>query len=92
LMVIAGFFAVIKFWLEAAHPWKAAPFVALGPFAYALMPVIGAVILIVPYMIVATPMALFHRWMLLKVFAPAGPATPNTGPNLRRVMKAGCLS
>jgi hypothetical protein len=40
----------------------------------------GAIILFVPYMMVATPAALLHRWLLLKVFASAGPATPNNRP------------
>jgi hypothetical protein len=32
--------------------------------------------LIVPYVMIAVPMALLHRWLLLKLFAAAGPAAP----------------
>jgi hypothetical protein len=43
------------------------------------MTLIGATILFVPYFIVATPMALLHRWLLLKIFAL--PGSPNVGAN-----------
>jgi hypothetical protein len=75
-MIIGGVYVAVAILLEATDPMKAAPLVALAPFAYALIVVIGVVILIVPYMIIATPMALAHRWLLLKLFASAGPATP----------------
>jgi hypothetical protein len=32
------------------------------------MTLIGAVILVIPYAIVAAPMALLHRWLLLRIF------------------------
>jgi hypothetical protein len=68
--------------LSVAKPWKVAPVLVVAPFAYALMTAIGAVLLIVPYMITATPMALLHRWLLLKIFASSGTAAPNTSPNV----------
>jgi hypothetical protein len=77
VMIFAGFYVAITLLLAAPQPWKVALFVAWAPFAYALVTAIGAVFLIVPYMIVATPMALFHRLLLLKIFASAGPAAPN---------------
>jgi hypothetical protein len=75
-MMTAGFYVAITTLLEAERPWSAAPIVVVGPLAYASMTMFGAAILIVPYTIVATPMALFHRGLLLKIFASAGPATP----------------
>src|SRR5271166_3285571 len=76
VMIFVGFYVAITLLLAAPQPWKVALFVAWAPFAYALVTAIGAVFLIVPYMIVATPMALFHRWLLLNIFASAGPAAP----------------
>ena len=76
-MMVGGFYVAITMLLAVPQPWKIAPVLALGPFAYAFMTAIGAVLLIVPYMIVATPMAMSHRWLLLRLFASAGPATPN---------------
>jgi hypothetical protein len=84
-MMFAGFYGAITMLLAAARPWEAALFVAWTPFAFALATAIGAAFLIVPYMIVATPMALVHRWLLLRVFASAGPATPNIRPSVPTV-------
>jgi hypothetical protein len=57
------------------HLTAAAILVAVTPLAYALMTLIGAIILIIPYAIVATPMALLHRWLLLRIFASSGSPT-----------------
>jgi hypothetical protein len=52
VMIFAGFYVAITLLLAAPQPWKVALFVAWAPFAYALVTAIGAVFLIVPYMIV----------------------------------------
>jgi hypothetical protein len=72
-MTIGGFYVVLTTF-AAAQLWKVALLAASATFAYALMVAIGVIILIAPYAIVATPMALAHRWLLLKIFAPADPA------------------
>jgi hypothetical protein len=77
VMIIGGFYVAITMLLGVAQPWKMAPIAALAPLAYALMTVIGAILLIIPYLIVATPIALIHRWLLLQVLAPTGPAAPS---------------
>jgi hypothetical protein len=68
--------------LTVAKPWKVAPVLVVAPFAYAFMTAMGAVLLIVPYLITATPMALLHRWLLLKIFASAGAAAANMSPSV----------
>ena len=82
-MMIGGLYVAISMMLTVAKPWKVAacPCV-VAPLSYAFMTAIGAVLLIVPYMITATPMALLHRWLLLKIFAPAGTAAPNMSPSV----------
>ncbi len=80
-MIVGGAYVAITMLLSVAQPWKATPFLALGPFAYALMTALGAIFLIVPYLVVATPIALLHRWCLSKLFASAGPAAPSPGPS-----------
>jgi hypothetical protein len=75
-MIVGGFYVAVTTLLAAAQSWKVALFAALVPFAYALMVSIGAIILIAPYMIFATPMALAHRWLLLMLFGSAGPTPP----------------
>ena len=81
--MIAGLYVAMTILLKVALSWKVASFAALGLLAYvasiAIWVALGAVILILPYMIFAAPMALLHRWLLLKLFAAVGPATPNTG-------------
>ena len=83
VMMIAGLYVAMTILLKLALSWKVASFAALGLLAYvasiAIWVALGAVILILPYMIFAAPMALLHRWLLLKLFAAVGPATPNTG-------------
>jgi len=74
-MIIGGIYVVLTTF-AAAQLWKVALLAASATFAYALMVAIGVIILIVPYAIVAAPTALAHRWLLLKIFAPTGPATP----------------
>jgi hypothetical protein len=74
VMEASGGFYVVLTTFAAAQLWKVALLAASATFAYALMVAIGVIILIAPYAIVATPMALAHRWLLLKIFAPADPA------------------
>jgi hypothetical protein len=78
-MMVGGFYVAITMLLAVAQPWKLAPALVVGPLAYAFMTAMGAILLIVPYVIVATPMALLHRWLLLKLFAWVGPAAPAFG-------------
>jgi hypothetical protein len=82
LTMAAGLYVGITAMLAVSQPWKFAPFVMLGPFAYALMTMIGVAFLIIPYMIVATPMALLHRWLLLKIFVSTGSSAPTVTPSL----------
>jgi hypothetical protein len=79
LMMVGGFYVAITMLLAVAQPWKLAPALVVAPLAYAFMTAMGAIFLIVPYVIVATPMALLHRWLLLKLFAWVGPAAPAFG-------------
>jgi hypothetical protein len=88
---IGGLYVAITTLLAGGQSWKIAPLVALGPLAYALLAAFGAIILIVPYMMVATPMALAHRWLLLKLFAGAGPATPSTRSGFAGGLKAASI-
>jgi hypothetical protein len=81
-MVVGGFYVAITMLLAVAQPWKVAPVLIVGPLAYAFMAAMGAIFLIVPYLIVATPMAWLHRWLLLKLFATAGHAAPNIRPSV----------
>jgi hypothetical protein len=81
-MVVGGFYVAISMMLSVAKPWKVAPVLVVAPLAYAFMTAMGAVLLIVPYMITATPMAFFHRWLLLKIFASTGTAAPNVSTGL----------
>jgi len=81
-MMAGGFYVAITMLLGVAQPWKVAPVLVVAPLAYAFMTAMGAIFLIVPYLIVATPMAWLHRWLLLKLFAPAGPAAPNIRPSV----------
>jgi hypothetical protein len=77
ILMTGGLFVAISTIISVAQPWKALPLLFVGPFAYAIMTALGVVILIVPYMIVATPMALLHRWLLLMAFASSGPPSPS---------------
>src|ERR1700749_1135090 len=81
-MMIGGLYVAISMMLTVAKPWKVAPVLVVAPLAYAFMTAMGAVLLIVPYLITATPMAFFHRWLLLKIFAPAGTAAANASPGV----------
>jgi hypothetical protein len=81
-MMVGGLYVAISMMLTVAKPWMVAPAIVVAPFAYALLTAIGAVLLIVPYMITATPMALLHRWLLLKIFASSGTVAPNTSPSV----------
>jgi len=69
---IDGLYLAITTAPTTASLGKVVQFITLGPFVYVLLTVIGAIILIIPYLIVATPMALLHRWLLLKIFTAAG--------------------
>jgi len=76
IMSVGGAYVAVAPMLPAAQladVWKIALLAAVIPFAWALGIAIGAIILIVPYVILATPMALAHRWLLLKLFGPAAP-------------------
>jgi hypothetical protein len=77
LMMVGGVYVAITMLLTVAQPWKVALVLVVAPLAYAFGTALGALFLIVPYMIVATPMALLHRWLLLKLFSLVGPAAPN---------------
>jgi hypothetical protein len=67
VMLIAGAtITVLPIVLQAT---KGAVFGAVIPVVYGLMSLVGATILFVPYAIFATPMALLHRWLLLRNFA-----------------------
>ena len=81
-MMIGGLYVAISMMLTVAKPWKVAPVLVVAPLSYAFMTAIGAVLLIVPYMITATPMAFLHRWLLLKIFASAGTAASNMSPGV----------
>jgi len=81
-MIMGGFYVAITTLLAAAQPWSSASLIAVAPLAYTALTAFGAIILIIPYMIVATPMALFHRWLLLTIFGSANSATPSTGPGI----------
>jgi hypothetical protein len=68
-VVVAALFIIVGSYMIITNPY------AWVLFWYGLVGVqIGAIILIVPYILVATPMALLHRWLLLKLFAPLGSA------------------
>ena len=81
-MMIGGLYVAISMMLTVAAPWKVAPVLVVAPLSYAFMTAMGAVLLIVPYMITATPMAFFHRWLLLKISASAGTAAANMSPGV----------
>lgn len=54
---------------------------AVAPLLYARMTVLGAIILILPYGAIATPIAFLHRLALLRLFAPpALPSVPSPAP------------
>jgi hypothetical protein len=54
-------------------------YAVVSSLAYGIMTLIGAVILFIPYAMIATPMALLHRWLLLHFFSSSGPPTPVQG-------------
>jgi hypothetical protein len=64
---------------RAGSAAEAAIYATLSPVVYGLMTLIGAVILIIPYSILATPIALLHRWLLLRIFTSSGSPIPGTG-------------
>jgi len=57
--------------------WKLARSLILDVELAFVITYIGARVLVVPYVIVASPTALLHRWLLLKLFASTGSANPN---------------
>jgi hypothetical protein len=73
IILIAG--ATIAFTARAGLSVEAGIYAAITPVVYGLMTLVGAVILIIPYAIVATPLALLHRWLLLRLFASSSPTT-----------------
>jgi hypothetical protein len=79
LILGSGIYATITILLQAARVGKAAEtalFVAWMPIGYAIMLFIGMVMMAIPYIVIATPMALLHRWLLLKLFARSVRAEP----------------
>jgi hypothetical protein len=76
LMMLGGAYTAIPLAFKAASAGKiAASFiVALAPLALGMVTVTGAIILFIPFMLVATPMAFFHRWLLLKLFSSTAPS------------------
>jgi uncharacterized membrane protein YhdT len=88
VMMLGSIYGVIAIFLQAPKVLLTAKglnmlfILAWTPVAYLLATAIGAIILIVPYIVVAMPMALFHRWLLLRVFGSAGPRTPNLTPSV----------
>jgi hypothetical protein len=79
LMGLTGAYVAIKMVLEAAKPAKAIPVVAVAPFAYAMMTVIGAAILFLPFVVVAAPIAFLHRSILLLIAPDSGASS--AGPS-----------
>ena len=67
---------------RAGSLMEATIYAVISPFVYGLMTLIGAGILIIPYAIVAAPMALLHRWLLLQIFTSSGSPAPGTGTNV----------
>jgi hypothetical protein len=59
--------------------WKLARALILDGVIALIITYIGARALVIPYVIVALPMALLHRRLLLKIFATTASANPNTG-------------
>jgi hypothetical protein len=51
--------------------WRIESFLTAGDIAFRIA-FAGALFLVLPYVIVAPPMALLHRWLLLKIFASTG--------------------
>jgi hypothetical protein len=76
VLMVGGVFVALSAIMSVAHPWKALPLLIVGPFAYAFMTVFGVVILIIPYLIVAIPTALLHRWLLLTAYTSLRPRMP----------------
>jgi hypothetical protein len=76
VLMVGGLYVAISTIMSVPQPWKALPLLIIAPFAYAIMTALGIVILIVPYMVVAIPLALLHRWLLLIVFRSSAPQLP----------------
>jgi len=70
--LIIALLAFVVF-LSAFSPakWSIASFLTAGYIAFRIA-FGGALILVLPYVIVAPPMAWLHRWLLLKIFASTG--------------------
>jgi hypothetical protein len=74
VLMLGGLYVAISTIMSVPQPWKALPLLIIGPFAYVILTALGIVILIVPYLVVAIPSALLHRWLLLVVFGSSDPA------------------
>ena len=59
--------------------WKLARSLILDGAIALIVTYLGARALVIPYVIVALPMALLHRWLLLKIFASTASVNRNTG-------------
>jgi hypothetical protein len=77
VVLIGG--AEIALTSRAGSPIEAAIYAVISPVVYGLITLIGAAILLIPYAIAATPLALLHRWLLLQIFSSSGAPTPGTG-------------
>jgi hypothetical protein len=63
-------FGVVLSMISPAR-WRIESFLTAGDIAFRIA-FAGALFLVLPYVIVAPPMALLHRWLLLKIFASTG--------------------
>jgi ABC-type Fe3+-siderophore transport system permease subunit len=71
-MIVAMLILIVLLLILSPPMWKIVPFLVNdGEVAFRIA-FAGALILVVPYVIVAPPMALLHRWLLLKIFASTG--------------------
>jgi hypothetical protein len=88
VMLLAGIYGMLTIFFQAPKAFLTAKGLTMllilvwAPVAYLLAAAIGAIILAVPYLVVATPMAFFHRWLLLKALGSPGPQAPNLTPSV----------
>jgi hypothetical protein len=88
VMVLVSIYHVVAIFLRAPRAFLTAKGLTMlsilvwAPVASLLVVAIGAAILIVPYLIVATPMALLHRWLLLCAFGSSQLQNPGLTPSV----------
>lgn len=68
LVFALGLYVAAATIAESQDVLKALAIVAITPFATAFMTLIGAILLVVPYAVIATPAAFLHRWLLMRFF------------------------